>query len=336
MKNLSKMALVAMAALSCAGIAAAQSINAAGATFPEFIYKKWFSDYRTAHPGIEINYQAIGSGGGIKQLTQATVDFGASDRPLTDAEMADPALKIKPIYFPTVLGGIVPAYNLPDVKTQLLFTGEVLAGIFLGRINKWNDPKIAVLNKGVKLPADDIAVVHRSDGSGTTFVFTEYLAKVSPDWKSGPGVNQSPKWPTGMGQAQNEGVAGAIKQTPGSIGYVELTFILTNKGMQYGQVKNAAGNFVNASVESVTAAAAGLTTFPASITNAPGKNAYPISTMTYLLIPGTIPDAKKRDAIKGFLAWALKDGQKLAPPLGYAPLPKEVIAAEEKQLPQVK
>jgi phosphate transport system substrate-binding protein len=336
MKNLSKLALVAMAALSCAGAAAAQSINAAGATFPEFIYKKWFSDYRTAHPGIEINYQAIGSGGGIKQLTQATVDFGASDRPLTDAEMADPALKIKPIYFPTVLGGIVPAYNLPDVKTQLLFTGEVLAGIFLGKINKWNDPKIAALNKGVKLPGDDIAVVHRSDGSGTTFVFTEYLAKVSPEWKAGPGVNQSPKWPTGTGQAQNEGVAGAIKQTPGSIGYVELTFILTNKGMQYGQVKNAAGDFINASVESVTAAAAGLTTFPASITNAPGKNAYPISTMTYLLIPGTIQDAKKRDAIKGFLAWALKDGQKLAPPLGYAPLPKEVIAAEEKQLPQVK
>jgi phosphate transport system substrate-binding protein len=336
MKNLSRLALVAMAALSCAGAAAAQSINAAGATFPEFIYKKWFSDYRTAHPGIEINYQAIGSGGGIKQLTQGTVDFGASDRPLTDTEMADPALKIKPIYFPTVLGGIVPAYNLPDVKTQLLFTGEVLAGIFLGKINKWNDPKIAMLNKGVKLPADDIAVVHRSDGSGTTFVFTEYLAKISPEWKAGPGVNQSPKWPTGTGQAQNEGVAGAIKQTPGSIGYVELTFILTNKGMQYGQVKNAAGNFVNASVESVTAAAAGLTTFPASITNAPGKNAYPISTMTYLLIPSTIPDAKKRDAIKGFLAWALKDGQKLAPPLGYAPLPKEVIAAEEKQLPQVK
>jgi phosphate transport system substrate-binding protein len=336
MKNLSKLALVAMAALSCAGAAAAQSINAAGATFPEFIYKKWFSDYRTAHPGIEINYQAIGSGGGIKQLTQATVDFGASDRPLTDAEMADPALKIKPIYFPTVLGGIVPAYNLPDVKTQLLFTGEVLAGIFLGKINKWNDPKIAALNKGVKLPGDDIAVVHRSDGSGTTFVFTEYLAKISPEWKAGPGVNQSPKWPTGTGQAQNEGVAGAIKQTPGSIGYVELTFILTNKGMQYGQVKNAAGDFINASVESVTAAAAGLTTFPASITNAPGKNAYPISTMTYLLIPGTIQDAKKRDAIKGFLAWALKDGQKLAPPLGYAPLPKEVIAAEEKQLPQVK
>jgi phosphate transport system substrate-binding protein len=336
MKNPSKPALLAMAVLSCAGAAGAQSINAAGATFPEFIYKKWFSDYRTAHPGIEINYQAIGSGGGIKQLTAGTVDFGASDRPLTDAEMADPALKVKPIYFPTVLGGIVPAYNLPGVTTQLKFTGEVLAGIFLGKVNKWNDPKITELNKGVKLPADDIAVVHRSDASGTTFVFTEYLAKVSPEWKAGPGVNQSPKWPTGGGQPQNDGVAGAIKQTPGSIGYVELTFIITNKGMQYGQVKNASGNFINASVESVTAAAEGLKTFPISITNAPGKNAYPISTMTYLLIPSTIPDAKKREAIKGFLAWALKDGQKLAPPLGYAPLPKEVIAADVKQLPQVK
>ena len=336
MKNPSKLALLAMAVFSCAGIGEAQSINAAGATFPEFVYKKWFNDYKTAHPGIEINYQAIGSGGGIKQLTAGTVDFGASDRPLTDAEMADPALKIKPIYFPTVVGGIVPAYNLPGVTTQLKFTGEVLAGIFLGKINKWNDPKIVELNKGVKLPADDIAVVHRSDGSGTTFVFTEYLAKVSPEWKAGPGVNQSPKWPTGTGGPQNEGVAGAVKQTPGSIGYVELTFILSNKGMQYGQVKNAAGSFISASVETVTAAADGLTTFPVSITNAPGKNAYPISTMTYLLIPSTIPDAKKREAIKGFLAWALKDGQKLAPPLGYSPLPKEVIAAELKQLPQVK
>ena len=333
MKNPIKPALVVMA-LSLVGTAAAQSINAAGATFPEFIYKKWFSDYKNAHSGVEINYQAIGSGGGIKQLSAGTVDFGASDRPLTDEEMA--AVKVKPIYFPTVLGGIVPAYNLPGVTTQLKFTGEVLAGIFLGKINKWNDPKIAELNKGVKLPADDIAVVHRSDGSGTTFVFTEYLAKVSPDWKSGPGVNQSPKWPTGTGQAQNEGVAGAIKQIPGSIGYVELTFILTNKGMQYGQVKNAAGSFINASVESVTAAAAGLATFPASITNAPGAKAYPISTMTYLLIPSTIPDARKREAIKGFLNWALNDGQKLAPPLGYAPLPKEVVTAELKQLPQVK
>jgi phosphate transport system substrate-binding protein len=334
MKNSIKLALLAVAVLSSAGIAAAQSINAAGATFPEFIYKKWFNDYKTAHSGIEINYQAIGSGGGIKQLTSATVDFGASDRPLTDEEMA--ALKVKPIYFPTVLGGIVPAYNLPGVTTQLKFTGEVLANIFLGKINKWNDPQIVALNKGVKLPKDDIAVTHRSDGSGTTFVFTEYLAKVSPAWKSGPGVNQSPKWPTGVGQAQNDGVAGFVKQTPGAIGYVELTFILMNKGMQYGQVQNAAGNFITASVETVTAAALGVTSFPVSITNPAGKDAYPISTMTYLLIPSTIADAKKREAIKGFLAWMTKDGQKTAPSLGYAPLPKEVIATEQKQLAQVK
>jgi phosphate transport system substrate-binding protein len=334
MKHSSKLALLAMAATIFTSAAAAQSINAAGATFPEFIYKKWFSDYRNAHAGIEINYQANGSGGGIKQLTAGTVDFGASDRPLTDEEMA--ALKVKPIYFPTVVGGIVPAYNLPGVNTQLKFTGDVLAAIFLGRINKWNDPQIAGLNKDVKLPADDIAVVHRSEGSGTTFVFTEYLSKTSPAWKSGPGVNQSPKWPTGTGQSGNEGVAGFVKQTPGAIGYVELTFILMNKGMQYGQVKNAAGNFINASVESVTAAAEGVTSYPVSITNGAGKNAYPISTMTYLLIPSAIADAKKRDAIKGFLAWMLKDGQKTAPALGYAPLPKEVVATELKQLPQVK
>lgn len=324
---------MALAGISLAGIAAAQSINAAGATFPEFIYKKWFNDYRTAHAGVEINYQAIGSGGGITQLTQRTVDFGASDRPLTDVEMGK--LSVKPIYFPTVLGGIVPAYNLPGVTQQLKFTPEALAGIFLGKIKKWNDPQIASVNPGVKLPADDIEVVHRSDGSGTSFVFTEYLAKVSPEWKNGPGVDQSPKWPTGSGQAKNEGVAGYVKQNPGSIGYVELTFILMNKGMQYGQLKNASGVFVNASVESVTAAAAGLTSFPASITDTHVKAGYPISTMTYLLIPSKIADAKKRDAIKGFLAWMLKDGQKSAPSLGYAPLPKEVIAAETKQLAQV-
>jgi len=334
MRNFIKLVLVAAWALDCAGLVSAQSINAAGATFPEFIYKKWFSDYRNSHAGVEINDQAIGSGGGIRQLTVGTVDFGATDRPLSDKEMA--ALKIKPIYFPTVVGAIVPAYNLPGVNTQLKFTGEVLAGIFLGKITTWNDPRIAGLNQGVKLPAEDIAVTHRSDGSGTTFVFTEYLSKVSPAWKAGPGVNQSPKWPTGVGEPQNDGIAGFVKQTPGAIGYVELTFILMNKGMQYGQVENAAGNFVNATVESVTAAAEGVTSFPVSITNAAGKNAYPISSMTYLLIPSMIPDAKKRAAITGFLSWMLTDGQKTAASLGYAPLPKELIAAEQKQLVQVK
>jgi phosphate transport system substrate-binding protein len=335
MKFTTRLALLALAGMSLAGIAAAQSINAAGATFPEFIYKKWFNDYKTAHPGVEINYQAIGSGGGIKQLTSGTVDFGASDRPLTNEEIA--AMKVKPIYFPTVLGGIVPTYNLPGVTQQLKFTPEVLAGIFLGKITKWNDPKLTALNPGVKLPNEDIMTVHRSEGSGTTFVFTEYLAKVSPEWKSGPGVNQSPKWPVaGSGQQGNEGVAGFIKQNPNSIGYVELTYVLTNKGMQYGTIKNSAGTQVNATVDSVTAAAAGLKSFPVSITDPSGKNAYPISTMTYLLIPSQIPDAKKRDAIKGFLDWMMKDGQKTAPSLGYAPLPKEVIAAAEKQLALVK
>lgn len=334
MKITVKLALVAIGAMSAAGAAAAQSINAAGATFPEPIYKKWFDDYKNAHPGVQINYQAIGSGGGIKQLTAGTVDFGASDRPLTDKEMSD--LKVKPLYFPTVMGGVVPAYNLPGVNTQLKFTGEELAQIFLGKITKWNDKAIAALNPGVKLPDTDITVAHRSEGSGTTFCFTEYLTKLSPAWKAGPGTDQSPKWPTGSGAQGNEGVAGLVKNTPGMIGYVEVTYILMNKGMQYGLVKNASGAYINANVDAITAAANGVTTFPISLTNTAGKNAYPIVTMTYLLIPTQIPDAKKREAIKGFLAWMLNDGQKSAPSLGYAPLPKAVTAVEQKQLAEIK
>lgn len=335
MKITTTLALAAMAAMCAATIHAADtvSINAAGATFPEPVYKKWFDDYRKAHPNVQINYQAIGSGGGIKQLTVGTVDFGASDRPLTDKEMAD--MKVKPMYFPTVLGGVVPAYNLPGVNQQLKFTGPLLAEIFLGKIEKWNDKQIAALNPGVKLPDTDISVVHRSESSGTTFCFTDYLAKVSPAWKSGPGVDQSPKWPTGSGQSGNEGVAGMVKNTPGAIGYIEVTYVLMNKGMQYGQVKNAAGGFVNANVESVTAAANGVTTFPLSLTETGGRNAYPIVTMTYLLIPTHIPDAKKQEAIKGFLAWMLTEGQKTAPSLGYAPLPKVVVSTEQKQLASI-
>jgi phosphate transport system substrate-binding protein len=334
MRTIARMALAALVAGSMAGIAAAQSINAAGATFPEPIYKKWFSDFRNDHPGVEINYQAIGSGSGIKQLTAGTVDFGASDRPLTDKEME--AMKVKPLYFPTVMGGIVPAYNLPGVNQQLKFTGPVLADIFLGKITKWNDKAIADLNPGVKLPNTDISVAHRSDASGTTFVFTEYLAKVSPAWKSGPGVDQSPKWPIGSGQAQNEGVAGYVKSTPGAIGYVEVTYVLLNKGMQYGLVKNDAGAFINATVEAITAAGTGVTNFPVSLTNTPHKTAHPIVTMTYLLIPSQIPDAKKRDAIKSFLAWMLTTGQKSAPSLGYAPLPKTVVSISQKQIAEIK
>lgn len=334
MKITTKLVFVGIVALSAAGVAAAQSINAAGATFPEPIYTKWFGDYKNAHPGVQINYQAIGSGGGIKQLTSGTVDFGASDRPLTDSEMR--AMKVKPLYFPTVLGGVVPAYNLPGVSVQLKFTGDVLANIFLKKITKWNDKAIAALNPGVKLPDTDISVVHRSEGSGTTFCFTEYLSKVSPAWKSGPGTDQSPKWPTGSGQSGNEGVAGMVKNTPGAIGYVEVTYILMNKGMQYGEVKNAAGAYINANVESITAAANGVTQFPVSLTDTSGKAAYPIVTMTYLLIPSQIADAKKREAIKGFLSWMLTTGQKTAPSLGYAPLPKVVVASEQKQLAEIK
>jgi phosphate transport system substrate-binding protein len=334
MKITVRLALMATVAMCAAGIAAAQSINAAGATFPEPIYKKWFSDYKNAHAGVEINYQARGSGAGITQLTAGTVDFGASDRPLTDAEMGK--LQIKPLYFPTVMGGVVPAYNLPGVAQQLKFTGEVLADIFLNKITKWNDKAIAALNPGVKLPDTDISIAHRSEGSGTTFCFTEYLSKVSPAWKDKVGVDQSPKWPTGSGQQGNEGVAGFVKQTPGGIGYVEVTYILLNKGMQYGLVKNSGGGYINATVPSITAAAAAVTNFPVSLTNTEGKAAYPIVTMTYLLIPSHIADAKKRDAIKAFLAWMLKDGQKTAPSLGYAPLPNVVVTAEEKQLAEIK
>jgi phosphate transport system substrate-binding protein len=334
MKITVRLALMAMAAMCAAGIAAAQSINAAGATFPEPIYKKWFSDYKNAHKGVEINYQAVGSGGGITQLTKGTVDFGASDRPLSDAEMGK--LTIKPFYFPTVMGGVVPAYNLPKVSQQLKFTGDLLANIFLGKITKWNDKAIAAVNPGVKLPDDDISVFHRSEGSGTTFCFTEYLSKVSPAWKDKVGVDQSPKWPTGSGQQGNEGVAGQVKQTPGGIGYVEVTYILMNKGMQYGLVKNAAGSYINATVPAITAAATGVTSFPVSLTETPHKTAYPIVTMTYLLIPSRIEDPKKRDAIKGFLTWMLTEGQNSAPSLGYAPLPKVVVTTEQKQLAEIK
>jgi phosphate transport system substrate-binding protein len=331
MKMTARLSLLALAATSVAGIAAAQSINAAGATFPEPIYTKWFSEYKKVK-GAEINYQANGSGAGINAILKGLVDFGASDRPMNDKEIAD--AKVKLLYFPTVIGGIVPAYNLPGVSKQLKFTGEVLADIFQGKIEKWNDKAIAALNPGVKLPDMDIASAHRSDSSGTTFVFTEYLSKVSKDWKLG--VDQAPKWPGGSGQPKNDGVAGYVKNTPGAIGYVEVTYVLLNKGMQYGLVKNAAGEFMDATVQTLTAAANGVTTFPVSLTNTNGKGAYPIATMTYLLIPSKIDEAKKKDAIKGFLTWMQTEGQKTASTLGYAPLPKGVVGVEQKQLAEIK
>ena len=326
----------ALAAMLLAGasVAAAQQINGTGATFPAPIYQKWFGEYHTAHPAIAINYQSLGSGAGIAQLTAATVDFGASDMPMTDAQISK--LPMKTFHFPTVLGAVVPTYNLPGVTQVLKFSPETLSGIFLGTITKWNDARLMKDNAGVKLPNADIVVAHRSDGSGTTFVWTDYLSKISPEWKSKVGFGTSVQWPTGLGGAGNEGVAGLVKQTPNSIGYVELIYAANNK-MAYGSVENAAGTFVAASTESVSEAAAGAAKsmpadFRVSITNAPGKGAYPISSFTWLLIPSKIPDANKGKAIKGFIQWMLADGQKEAAAMYYAPLPKEVVALELKQL----
>ncbi len=327
---------VLFACIVLAGIpASAQNINAAGATFPYPIYSKWFDEYHKLHPTIQINYQSIGSGGGIRQLLDKTVDFGASDGPMTDEQLQQAGFKI--LHFPTVLGADVPSYNIPGVTAELKFSPEALAGIFLGKITKWNDPAIASANAGVKLPSDDIVVVHRSDGSGTTYIWTDYLSKVSPEWKAKVGTGTSVNWPVGLGGKGNEGVAGLVKQTPDSIGYVELIYAIQNK-MPYGQVKNSSGAFVKASLEGVSAAAAGASMpedFRVSITNAPGKTAYPISSFTWLLIPAKIQDAAKRDAIKGFLAWMLTTGQQYCEALAYAKLPNEVVSREQKAIAMV-
>jgi phosphate transport system substrate-binding protein len=304
-------------------------LNAAGATFPNPIYQKWFSDFHQEHSDVEINYQSIGSGGGIAQLKAGTVDFGASDMPLNDQMVK--TIPTPFVQLPTVLGSIVPAYNLPEVKTELKFTPEMLAGIYLGEITNWNDKTIAKANPGVSLPNRDIVVVHRSDGSGTTFVFTDYLSKISSEWKSRVGSNTSVHWPLGLGGKGNEGVAGMIRQTPGAIGYVELIYALQNK-IPYGPVQNAAGSFIKASLESTTAAAAaakmGATDFRVSITNAPGKDAYPISTFTYLLIPTNWKDQKKKNAVVEFLNWMLDKGQSMTTSLDYAVLPDSLKQKE--------
>ncbi len=313
---------------------AADTINASGATFPAPIYQKWFEEYK-AKTGVQVNYQAVGSGAGIKALTEGTVDFAASDVPMTDAQIS--ALKVKPLHFPTVLGAVVLTYNVPGVSTDLKFSGDTVAGIFMGSITKWNDAKIKADNPGVNLPAkdNDIVVVHRSDSSGTSFIFTDYLAKASADWKSKVGAAASVQWPVGLGGNGNAGVAGLIKQTPGSIGYVELIYAVQQK-MGYADVKNAAGKFVKPSFEGVTAAAAGMKEMPAdfrvSITNGPGAATYPISSFTWMLIPSEIKDAAKKKAITEFLKWMLADGQKEAQGLNYAPLPKAVVDKEVKQL----
>jgi phosphate transport system substrate-binding protein len=312
-------------------------LTGAGATFPYPIYSKWFSDYNKIHSDIQINYQSIGSGAGIRQLLSGTVDFGASDAPMNDEQLGQ--AKIKILHFPTVLGAVVPTYNIAGISQELNFTGEVLTDIFLGKITKWNDPEIAQYNKGTNFPAQDIVVVHRSDGSGTSYVWTDYLSKVSTEWASKVGKNTSVNWPVGLGGKGNEGVAGLIKQTPGAIGYVELIYAVQNH-IPYGHVRNAAGAFVKGDLAGVTAAAAGYASvmpedFRISITNAPGETAYPIASFTYLLIPTKIEDANKKNIIKGFLTWMLNDGQKDAEPLTYAPLPKEVVAKELKQISQI-
>ena len=322
----------ALLAIFAAAPAWAQNINAAGATFPYPIYSKWFDEYHKLHPNIQINYQSIGSGGGIRQLLDKTVDFGASDGPMTDEQLQQAGFKV--LHFPTVLGADVPSYNIPGVTAELRFTPEALAGIFLGKVTKWNDPAIAGPNPGVKLPAEDIVVVHRSDGSGTTYIWTDYLSKVSSEWQSKVGKNTSVNWPVGLGGKGNEGVAGLIKQTPNSLGYIELIYAVQNS-ISYGTVKNAAGEFVKASLAGVSAAAAGAAKsmpedFRVSITNPPGKDAYPISSFTWLLIPAQIQDAAKKTAIKDFLGWMLTSGQQFCEPLAYAKLPKEVVAKEQK------
>ncbi len=337
-----KKTLLSMSLLLCfAFTAAAQSnpvlLNAAGATFPYPIYSKWFSDYHQQNPGIQINYQSIGSGGGIQQLKAGTVDFGASDMPLNDQLLSQFNFKI--LQFPTVLGAVVPTYNVPGVSATLKFTPQAIADIYLGKVTKWNDKEITASNPGVQLPGNDIIVVHRSDGSGTTFVFTDYLSKVSPDWKSHVGANTSVNWPVGLGGKGNEGVSGLIEQTPNSIGYVELIYALQNH-MGYGLVQNAAGKFVKADLESVTNAAAGVaqkmgSDMRISITDAPGAETYPISSFTYLLIPQKISDPVKKKAIVDFLHWMLVSGQGEVEALNYARLPKAVVALNTKQLSQL-
>jgi phosphate transport system substrate-binding protein len=298
-------------------------INGAGATFPYPIYSKWFDEYHKKYSNIQINYQSIGSGGGIRQMLEGTVDFGASDQPMTDEQLSQAKSD-------------VAAYNVPGISEELNFTPAALAGIYLGKIKKWNDPELTKANPGVKLPNSEIVVVHRSDGSGTTYIWVDYLAKISPEWKEKVGVNSSVNWPVGLGGKGNEGVAGVIKNTPNSIGYVEKIYAIQTK-MTYGRVQNAAGKFVKPELVNVTAAAAGAAKnmpddFRVSITNAPGEDAYPIASFTWLLVPAKIQNEAKKKAIKEFLNWMLTDGQNLVEALSYSKLPPEVVAMEEKAI----
>ncbi|MFZ0287482.1 MAG: phosphate ABC transporter substrate-binding protein PstS [Candidatus Sulfotelmatobacter sp.] len=317
------------------------TLNGAGATFPYPMYSKWFSEYHKLHPDVQVNYQSIGSGGGIRQVTEGTVDFGASDMPMTDGQLAEAQgkMKTKVLNLPSVLGAVVPAYNIPGVSGEVKFTPDSLAGIFLGKITKWNDKAITSANPGVNFPDKDIIVVHRSDGSGTTFIWTDYLSKISGDWKNQVGSGTSVRWPIGLGGKGNEGVAGSIRQLQGSIGYVELIYAVQNN-IPFGSVRNAGGAFLKASLEGVTAAAATAPKMPAdfrvSITNAPGKDAYPISSFTWLLIPAQSKDAAKGKILADFLNWMVTDGQKMTAALSYAPLPESVVQKEKEAIKQVR
>jgi phosphate transport system substrate-binding protein len=309
-------------------------LNGAGATFPEPIYSKWFDEYHKQHPTVVINYQSVGSGGGIGQFFQGNVDFGASDGPLSNEQLSEYQKKYgaTALHFPTVLGADVASYNIPGVTEELNFTPDALAGIFLGKITKWNDPRIAKANPNVKLPANDIIVVHRSDGSGTTYVWTDYLSKVSEEWGAKVGRRTSVNWPVGIGASGNEGVSNAVKQTPNSLGYVELLFA-EQKHLTYGRVQNPSGNFVKAELASVTAAASDAAKsmpddFRISITNVDGRSAYPVASFTWLLIPSRIADAKKKQAIIDFLHWMLTTGQGFTEPLAYSQLPSEIVEKE--------
>ena len=337
-----RLKFIAAVVLAAATVGAtAQNINGAGATFPYPIYSKWFSEYSQSHGGVKINYQSIGSGGGIRQVTEGTVDFGASDGPMTDQQLNDAKGKgVTVIHIPSVLGAVVPIYDLPGVNKELNFSGDVIADIYLGKISTWNDARIAKDNPGVNLPATPILPVYRSGSSGTTYIFTDYLSKVSPAWKSGPGTGTAIKWPTGIGQQGSEGVAGMVRQSPGAFGYVELIYAIQNK-IQYGAVKNASGKFLKGTTEGVTAAAAASAkSMPAdyrvSITNAPGADSYPISSFTWLLIPAHAKDATKGKVIVDFLNWMVDHGQGEAAGLTYAPLPKPVQDMVKKTIATIK
>ena len=340
MKLMNRAVLVALgAAMLVTGVGAQTiRITGAGATFPTPIYSKWFAEYNKLHPNVEINYQSLGSGAGIRQVTNQTVFFGATDGPMTNEQLTAAPGRI--LHIPTVLGAVVPVYNIPNVSAELKFTGPVLADIYLGKITKWNDPAIAKLNPGVNLPGSDITVVHRSDGSGTSYIWVDYLAKVSPEWKTKVGVATAVNWPAGVGGKGNEGVAGLVTQSPGSIGYVELIYALQNK-ISYGSVQNMAGEYLRASVQSVTAAAAAAAAkmppdFRVSITNAEGKGVYPISSFTWLLLYESPKDKTQAKTMVEFTKWALTDGQKYCAELGYAPLPEAIVKLEKATLAKIK